>query len=212
MLLISLLKARIGAQMEGGGGTRVTGMTSSTGSIWSISVWMTQVANVSCSSDGKKRNKRNEEEKYSGRRRETRRDVVQIFSGFSTNVLRATSLSQSRYELSRVVSSAGPWDLVCLLGLWKEPSVLSTGLYPYCILTSRIMYELPAGSLFLLLFASLLWFTIWLCWQEHHWGVPNLRNPIGKQRDSNLCFVLSKMRLSCSVVRKSLSGPWKPLC
>lgn len=53
MLLISLLKARIGAQMEGGGGTRVIGMTSSKGSIWSISVWMTQVANVSCSSDGK---------------------------------------------------------------------------------------------------------------------------------------------------------------
>lgn len=47
MLFISLLKARIGAQMEGGGGTRVIGMTSSKGSIWSISVWMTQVANVS---------------------------------------------------------------------------------------------------------------------------------------------------------------------
>lgn len=46
MLFISPLKARIGAQMEGGGGTRVIGMTSSKGSIWSISVWMTQVANV----------------------------------------------------------------------------------------------------------------------------------------------------------------------
>lgn len=39
--------------MEGGGGTRVIGMTSSKGSIWSISVWMTQVANVSRNSNGK---------------------------------------------------------------------------------------------------------------------------------------------------------------
>jgi len=47
MLFIDPLKARIGAQMEDGGGTRVIGMTSSKGCIWSISVWMTQVANAS---------------------------------------------------------------------------------------------------------------------------------------------------------------------
>jgi len=55
LLFISLLKARIGAQMEGGGGTRVIGMTLSKGSIWSISGWMNQVASVSCSSDGNKK-------------------------------------------------------------------------------------------------------------------------------------------------------------
>lgn len=39
------------------------------------------------------RHKRNEEEKCSGRRRKTQRNVVQIFSGFSTDFLRATLLS-----------------------------------------------------------------------------------------------------------------------
>lgn len=130
--------------------------------------------------------------------------------GFSADFLRAaaeghfTFLKSIRIEQGGLLN--GAWALVCILGPWKEPSVLSTGLYPYCMLTSNIMHEFPAGSLFLPLSSD---FQSGFAGGNGNGGSRTTKIP-SANRGTLICALYLPRFAWAYAVKKCLCGLWKP--